>query len=473
MKPSACLFAATGLLAALPALAQDARSAAVETGLLQPVVLQGSQPVRRKLADEMARLGVPGVSVAVLHGGGIEWAKGYGAVTPGGAPVTPATLFQAASISKPLTAMAALSMVEQGKFALDQDINSYTSLWKLPNNEPSGTPATLRQLLSHTAGTTVSGFPGYTAGQPVPTLVQLLNGAAPANSRGVHISTRPGSAFRYSGGGYEVIQYVLTERSKIPFADLMQETVLKPLGMRDSTFAQPLPPALLTRAALPHDANGKPLAGGPHTYPEQAAAGLWSTPSDLARFAIEVRQSAAGQSNIVLSQSMTRLMLSPVLAGYGLGLGIGGEGQAQTFGHNGSNAGYDSTLIAYTERGDGVVVMTNGERGEELAGAIVRAVAAEYKWPTHHPRERRAIAPTPAMLAAMPGRYSAPAGDFIVRRNGERLIVELSDGTSEPLYASAQGTWFVLSRDLELRFEGADKGRVVGPGFDMPFARAK
>lgn len=474
MKPSPRLFALAGLLAALPAFAQNDSAARIEQGLLPAVVLQGTQPVKRKLADEMARLGVPGVSVAVIRGGGIELAKGYGVVTPGGAPVTPGTLFQAASISKPVTAMAALNMVERGQFALDNDINSYSTRWKLPNNELSGSPATLRQLLSHTAGTTVHGFPGYEAGKPVPTLLQLLNGAAPSNTRGVHISTRPGSVWRYSGGGYEVVQYAMQERSKADFEPLMDQIVLKPLGMADSTYAQPLPAAWKSRAALPHDGKGKPLAGGPHTYPEQAAAGLWTTPSDLARFAIEVRQSAAGQSNKVLSQSMTQLMLSPVLSNFGLGLRIDGDGQSQTFSHGGSNAGYRNTMVAYTERGDGIVVMTNGDRGDELAGEVLRAVAAEYNWPTQRVKEKRGVEITPAMLQTLPGKYTVgSAGDFSITRQGNGLAVELQEGQSEPLYAGPGDTFFVLSQDIEVRFEGAGKGRVVATGFDMPFTRAK
>jgi len=438
---------------ALPALAADdpglaARIAAVEAGLQPAVAISGAAPVRRRLADEMARLGVPGASIAVIHAGQIEWAKGYGVVTPGGAAVSPSTLFQAASISKPVTAVAALKLVENGTLALDADVNSYTKRWKLPNNVDSS-PVTLRQLLSHTAGTTVHGFAGYAAGAKVPTLVQLLNGAAPSNSRGVHVSAKPGTKWRYSGGGYEVVQYVIGERTGKDFAQLLQESVLGPLGMNDSTFAQPLPPSLLARAALPHDDAGKPIAGGPHTYPELAAAGLWTTPSDLARLAIEVKQSASGQSNKVLSQSMTQLMLAPVLQGYGLGWSIDGTGQAQSLSHGGANAGYQNMLVAYTERGDGVAVMTNGDRGGELAGALVRAVASAYDWPTQRAKERPAVAAPAAALAALPGKYVIQGmGDFTIARAGDRLTVALRDGATEPLYAAADGSWFVTSQEV-------------------------
>jgi CubicO group peptidase (beta-lactamase class C family) len=467
------------LFCTLPALAADdpalaRRIAAIEGGLQPAVALQGAAPVRLKLADEMARLGVPGASVAVIHAGEIEWAKGYGVVTPGGAAVTPATLFQAASISKPVTAVAALKLVENGTLALDRDINAYTSYWKLPNNTGNG-PVTLRQLLSHTAGTTVHGFPGYAKGEKVPTLVQLLNGAAPANTRGVHVSTRPGTTWRYSGGGYEVVQYVMAERSRQDFAQLLQSTVLQPLGMADSTFVQPLPPALLARAALPHDGKGKPIAGGPHTYPELAAAGLWTTPSDLAKFAIEIKRSAAGQSNLVLSQSMTQLMLSPVRDGFGLGWRIDGDGQAQSFSHGGANAGYQNLLVAYTERGDGVAVMTNGDRGGDLAGAVVRAVAAEYGWPSQHAKVRAAVATPAAALSALPGKYTIDGlGDFTIARSGDTLSIALRDAAVEPLYAAPDGAWFVTSMAAELRFGATnDRGRLTAPGLDTTFEKAK
>jgi CubicO group peptidase (beta-lactamase class C family) len=477
LSPIARLYAAIGLLPILPALAADPgldqRIANVERGLLPAVAPLGTPAPPRKLADEMARLGVPGVSIAVIHGGEIEWAKGYGVVTPGGAAVTPATLFQAASISKPVSAMAALKMVEDGTLALDRDINSYTTLWKLPKDADNN-PVTLRQLLSHTAGTTVHGFDGYAAGAPVPTLVQILNGARPANSGGVHVTFRPGSRWRYSGGGYEVVQYVMMERSKADFAQLMLDTVLKPLRMADSTYAQPLPPQMLARAALPHDAAGKPLPGGPHTYPEQAAAGLWSTPTDLAMFAVEMRRSAAGQSNRVLSQSMSHLMLTPVMSNYGLGLGISGDGQSQSFGHGGSNEGYRARMTAYTERGDGIVVMANGDRGDELAGELVRAVAAEYGWPTMHTRQRANVPLSADALQKLPGTYAVTgAGDFTIRRVGDGLVVELQKGASETLLAAPSGSYFVQSSEVELQFDGKDAGRLTGESMDMPFNRSK
>ena len=449
----------------------DAGIARVERGLRLPVAVAGEPVAARTLEGEMQRLHVPGVSVALIRDGKIAWTRGYGVAYEGGPAVTPETLFQAASISKPITAVAALRLAERGELNLDADINTVLTGWKLPAG-PDNAGATARQLLSHTAGTSVSGFPGYEAGKPVPTLVQVLDGAAPANTKPVRIEKTPGTAFRYSGGGYSVLQQALIDRTRQPFDALLLETVLKPAGMRDSRFAQPLPANLLARAALPHNAQGKPYPGGPYTYPDLAAAGLWTTPADLARFALDLQRSVRGEKG-VLSPQMARTMITPVKNRYGLGLQVEGEGQALSFEHGGSNMGYQNNLFAYADHGDGAVIMTNGANGAELASGILRALAVEYKWPSQHPVERKAVALDLAAQEKLAGRYViAGLGDFTIARRDGRLMVALREGAWEPLYAEAPDLLFVLSRKLELRMAG-DGGRVVSGSFDVPFKRAE
>lgn len=376
-----CARRAVLALALLPAMAlagTDAEIARVERGLRPPVVLAGEAAAAQSLLDEMRRLHVPGVSIALIRNGKIAWARGYGVAYAGGPAITPKTLFQAASISKPVTAMAALRLAERGELDLDADINTVLTSWTLPTGAGA---VTMRQLLSHTAGTGVSGFPGYAADKPVATLVQVLDGAPPANTKPVRVESPPGLEWRYSGGGYSIVQQALIDRTKRPFDVLLRDTVLAPIGMRDSRFAQPLPASLLAQAALPHDEQGEPVAGGPHTYPELAAAGLWTTPSDLARFALDLQRSASGGKG-VLSPAMARTMLQPVKNGYGLGVRGEGQGDALSFAHGGSNMGYRNTLFAYAGHGDGAVIMTNGANGAELAGSLLRALAVEYKWPS-------------------------------------------------------------------------------------------
>ena len=459
----------------LPAFAATKDEIArIERGLRQPVALAGQESART-LADEMRRLNVPGVSIAVIRDGKIAWAQGYGVTHPGGPAVTADTLFQAASISKPVTAMATLRLAQEGKLDLDADVNILLGSWKLPQGANGDTKVSLRQLLSHTGGTGVSGFPGYAAGKPVPTLVQVLDGAGPANTKPVRVDAAPGSAFRYSGGGYSIVQQALVDRSGEPFEVLLADTVLRPIGMKDSSFTQPLPAALLARAALPHDGSGKPYAGGPYTYPELAAAGLWTTPTDIARFAIDLQRSLGGGKG-VLSPAMARTMLQPVKNGYALGVNVDGSDATLSFAHGGSNMGYQNTLFAYAgsgkEGGDGVVVMTNGANGGALAGAIARAVAFEYKWPTYQVKLREAVALPAAEQEKLAGRYTTrQLGDFVIARRDGQLMIALRPDAWEPLHAASPTVLFVLSRELELRIDG-DGGRIVAGSSDVPFKRA-
>lgn len=457
------------VLAWTPAQAQDgAEIGRIERGLRSAVAIQGARPDTRTLEAEMRRLHVPGVSIAVIRKGKLEWAKGYGVAGPDGAPVTPQTLFQAASISKPVTAMAALKMVEAGQLDLDADINTLLSSWRLPPG-PDKRSATLRQLLSHTAGTTVSGFPGYAAGTQAPTLLQLLDGKAPANTGPVRIEGTPGDAWNYSGGGYAVIQQAMIDRSGRPFDALVEDTVLKPLGMTNSSFAQPLAAALLARAAAPHDGQGKPYAGGPYTYPELAAAGMWTTPSDLAKFALAIQGGGAP----VLSPTMQQTMLRPVMNGYALGLNIDGKAPRHAFGHGGSNMGYQNILYAYVEKGDGVIVMTNGDAGGELAQSVVRSVASEYRWPTYQPKLKKAITLPAATRAKLAGRYEIKdLGGFEIAEREGKLMVALRENQWEPLYAESARTLFVLSRELELRMDGTS-GRLLSGSFDVVFKKVR
>jgi CubicO group peptidase (beta-lactamase class C family) len=227
----------------------------VQDGLPRAVIIRG-EPVP-KLAERMAELEVPGASVTVIHNGKIEWAHGFGVTRVGGPPVTTSTLFEAGSISKPVAAMAALRLVESGKLGLDADVNQYLKRWKVPDSEfTRNRKVTLRQLLTHTAGLTVGGFEGYSAGAAVPNVIQILNGMGPANTPPVVVDFQPGSRYRYSGGGYTVLQLLLEDVTSMPFPKLLQQSVLSPIGMTSSTFEQPLPRQRLNVAATPYTRDG-------------------------------------------------------------------------------------------------------------------------------------------------------------------------------------------------------------------------
>jgi CubicO group peptidase (beta-lactamase class C family) len=353
----------------------------VELGLVALDRVKGETPTPKSLIERMHHYKVPGVSIAVIDNEKIDWSRGYGlADTATGQTVEIGTRFQAASISKPVTAMAALHFVEEGKLALDEDVNQRLVSWKVPPNDYTKTEkVTLRRILSHSAGFTVHAVPGYVVGEPVPSLVDILNGKKSANAEPVVVDFVPGSKMRYSGGGFCVLQQLLIDVTGKSFPALMQETVLGKLGMTDSTFDQPLSASQSIYAATGYDEQGAPVPGRWRVYPEMAPAGLWTTSSDLALFAIEILKSREGKSNRVLSSSMTRQMLTPQIEG--MGLGIFTNRSASPLSHGGGNDGFRCLLAAFADSGKGVVIMTNSDNAANLIVEIVHSVAAEYGFP--------------------------------------------------------------------------------------------
>ena len=430
--------------------------------LTTPVVELGDPHPCQTLQDRMAADQVPGVSIAVIHNGAIEWAQGFGVVQLGGAPVTAETLFQAGSISKPVAAMAALRLVEQGKLSLDADVNQSLASWKIPPSAAAPEAVvTLRQLLTHTAGLTVHGFPGYAAGAAVPTLVQVLNGEKPANTDPIRLEAPPGSCWKYSGGGYTVMQQLLLGAcGRRRFPELLHDLVLAPIGMARSTYEQPLPLELRSGAATPYRADGAPVEGGPHTYPEMAAAGLWTTPTDLARYAIEIQRSLRGEANRVLSAEMTKQMLVAGRGRYGLGLEIGGSPDNPYFMHGGINEGFESWLVAYERTGDGAAVMTNGWGGQPLARAVVRSIASVYGWPDFHPIVRASVAVDPAVLATYVGVYELPTFSIAITLENRRLMAQATHQQKFPIFPASRSKFFPKVVDAELEFFSEADGQV-------------
>ena len=410
----------------------------------------------------MADLKIPGVSVAVVHNGIIEWAQGFGVQEIGGAPVSSNTLFQAGSISKPLAAMAALHLVQQRKLTLDGDINQELTSWKVPASPAApGAIVTLRELLTHTAGLTVHGFPGYEAGSPVPNLAQVLDGAKPANTRPIRIETVPGTQWNYSGGGYTVMQQLLIDASDEPFPKLLHNTVLAPIGMRHSTYEQPLPPELRASAATPYTGKGESVPGGAHTYPEMAAAGLWTTPSDLAKYIIETQLSLQNKANHVLTQELTQQMLTPGKGNWGLGIEIGGSTSHPYFTHGGVNEGFQSLFVGYEHNGDGAVVMTNAAGGLQIANEIMRSIAVEYDWPDFQPVKRTLAKVNRAIVARYAGTYIAtPTFSVVYTLEGDQLFAQATGQKKFPIFPESDSKFFMKVVDAEIEFHADDKGKV-------------
>jgi len=431
----------------------------VENGLRSPIAIKGQPVATMTIADRLKFYHVPGVSVAFINGGKVEWARGYGlTAADGGKPVTSQTLFQAASISKHVAAMVALHLVDAGKLALDEDVNRKLQSWKVPENEFTKTEkVTLRRLLNHSAGMTVHGFPGYEVGAPVPTLVEVLDGKKPANTAPIRVDTVPGTLWRYSGGGYTVMQQLVLDVGGKPFPKLAREFVLDPLGMAHSTYEQPLPSSWEGDAATAHDAQGRPIKGQYHTYPEMAAAGLWTTPSELARVVIELQTGGH-----VLKPATQQEMLTKVLGDYGLGLSLGEKEGQKSFSHGGANAGFQCMMFGYLSGGRGAVVMTNGDRGGALASEILRSIAAEYGWPDYKQQEKTVAAVSEDTLRTYAGVYQFPNGPKVTLKVEKgKLWVTLPQGDPVELLPESAASFFSVNDGVPpLRFSRKDDNSV-------------
>jgi CubicO group peptidase (beta-lactamase class C family)/predicted transcriptional regulator YdeE len=342
---------------------------------------RADEPLRLSLPELMKTFNVPGLSIAVIENYKIVEVKAYGVIAPGSStPVTTKTLFQAGSISKPVAATAALSLVEQGKLSLDENVNNKLTTWKVPENEFTQTEkVTLRRLMSHTAGLTVHGFPGYDVDAPVPSIVQVLNGEKPANTDPIRVDIVPGTKSRYSGGGVTIEQLMMMDVTGKQFPALMRSLVLDKIGMNDSSYEQPLPPARDAMTARGAYGDGKPVHGKWHIYPEMAAAGLWTTPTDLAKFAIEIALSKQGKANHILSQKMTQEMLTPVMDDVGLGLFMEKDTPGQ-FGHNGADEGFQALLTMNADTGNGIALMADSDNGISVMNYVLRRIVKEYAW---------------------------------------------------------------------------------------------
>lgn len=438
------------------------RQRAVEDGLLPGVVVAGEAAPKYTIAARMEHYRVPGISVAVINDGKIEWARGYGVKRAASTDsVDTATRFQAASISKPVAATAALRLVEEGKLDLDGNVNDRLRSWRVPDNAfTAKQPVTLREILSHTAGLTVHGFPGYAADVAVPSAVDVLDGKG--NTAPVRVDTLPGSLWRYSGGGYTVAQVLMGDVTGEPFAAVMKRLVLDPLGMTQSTYEQPLPASLQDSAAVAYRPDGSEVEGRWHTYPEQAAAGLWTTPSDLARFALGIRAAYLGEDGAILKEATAREMLTERMGGYGLGVAVEGSGDSLRFSHGGANEGYRAFFVLYPATGDGVAVMTDSDAGAALYMEVVRAVADVYGWPDFEPEARKVVQVAPEVLQRYAGDYVLD-GNFVisVSEEGGRLFAAFPGQPKARLLAESETQFFPEGNPLRLTFASDSAGRVT------------
>jgi CubicO group peptidase (beta-lactamase class C family) len=422
------------------------------------------------LESRMKENNINGVSIAVVHNYSIEWARGYGfADVSEKRPVTEATLFQAASISKSLNAIGVLKLVQDNKLDLTSDINKYLVTWKFPYDEKSaGKQITLAALLSHTAGLTIHGFPGYAGGETLPTIPQILDGQKPANTEAVRSSTEPGKDVIYSGGGITITQLIVTDVTKQPYDVFMQKYILDPLGMTSSSFRQPPSGAKKQLLATGYKADGKEVPGKYHIYPEQAAAGLWTNPVDLCRYIIETQLSFKGESSRVLTPEMTRVRLKPVLQDAALGVFVNAHvpGSYRYFNHNGGNEGFTCLSVGCLDSGDGVVIMTNSDNASIL-DEIANSVATVYNWKDNYlPAEKRVVDIEESVAARYAGKYNLDGTIVTIKMGKTGLELNAVGDLYWNMLFTSDTEFFIREFRGFLKFMTDKDNRVTGFNFN-------
>ena len=398
----------------------------------------------KTLMGQMARYHTPGVSIAVINEGKVEWARGYGKRDLSkNAPVDIHTLFEAGSVSKPIFALTVMKLKENGILDLDTDINEYLKSWKVPKNGGWQPKITLRQLLSHTAGLTVHGFPGYLKTEPVPTVPQILNGTPPANTAAVKVNILPGTAFRYSGGGTTVAQLAVMDRLDKPFPEIIREELFAPLKLQYSTYQQPLPEGLEGMASTAYPYKGQPINGRFHTYPEMAAAGLWTNPTELATLLIEVQKSLKGESALFKKETIGEMLTPQKVAGHiGIGFFLNGKGDSLRYQHGGWDEGFVTQVTAYGNLGMGAVVMVNSNEGYPLLNEIMKAIALEYEWPDYVPTPVKYAEGAGEDITPYIGVYGDPdENEFEITTSGDTLVLIYQNQAPIQLFRTTEGEY--------------------------------
>lgn len=439
------------------------RISRVENGLQPRLQVVGFDVPKFNIEDRLKELGIPGVSIAVYKDGAIEWAKGYGmADSTEQRPVDTETLFQAGSISKPVAATRAHQLVESGVLDWDVNVNDYLTSWQLPDNEfTAKEKVTTRRLLTHTAGLTIHGFPGYPVGDPIPSVPDILDGKG--NTDAVRVFKEPGGPFKYSGGGYTIMQLMIADLEQQPFAEVMKEKVLNPLGMASSTYENPLPQPYHRRAAAGYLTDGTEVPGNWHVYPEMAAAGLWTTPSELVLWGAAIQQvQQSGEDGFLKAETVDEL-LSPDEDDMGLGPYVG----KHFYGHGGADQGFRAELMVWRELPIAVVVMSNSNQGNTIIWEVLLSLADEYDLPGLEPRTREFKAQAPEALARFTGDYQFPnngTGRITIKDDGLTFAADYFSSGSVYLLPETDSVFF--NKDTGTYYEFLwEKDKVAGVKF--------
>ncbi|NVK26950.1 MAG: beta-lactamase family protein [Flavobacteriia bacterium] len=433
----------------------------------------GTPPEYHSILDRFEALNVRGASIGVILNGEMAFTSDYGFQNfEDSIRVNRQTLFQAASISKPITGIAVLRLVQEGILELDVDVNEYLTSWKVPESEFTKTEkVTLRRLLTHSAGVTVHGFPGYPNGTEMPSTTDVLNGKG--NTPRIEVDMVPGTEMRYSGGGYVIIQQIIEDVTGMSFAEYMDTEILPELGMNHSTFSQPLHSNYEAFASLAYHGDGSLYEGGWHNYPEGAPAGLWTTTQDFAMYMLFVHRVYTGK---VESEFLSHLLIEEMLTPYsdeiiwGLGPALEFQGDSLRMQHGGKNAGFSNVFMMYPEYGHGVVIFTNSDKGRILMREIMRSVSDYYGWHASKQEVVERAELTVAQKEKVAGRYLMENGQgYGIELIWEGDQLRLTDGntaTDEVVIPTSESRYVDLVDGDVLEFpDGLDSGVFTWNGY--------
>ncbi len=435
-----------------------------ETGLLKSIVFEGEKPKRMKLFERMAYYKVPGVSISVIDNFQIEWAKGYGVTKLDGQdPVTIFSIFQAAAISQAVTTAGGMTLVSRGDIGLDVNINDYLKSWTLPENQlTQKDKVTLRRLLSRNSGLVPLEYEGVESIENNPSLLQILNGEKTDNPP-VYVANTPGTELEYSEAGFAIIEKLIEDVSGQLFAEYMARVILAPLQMEQSSFADILPEQMFIDAVFGHNREGFPFERKGYIYPVTAANGLWTTPSNLAVFAIELMSTALGHTQSVFDPELARDMLSVHIGNQGLGFFIADEGDNLHFYIRGKNKGFSCFLVGYPVKGQGVVIMANSENGEYLIDEILRAVSEAYNWPHYLPEIKKYFKLDPSIYQLYEGLYEVnPDYQLTVVHEDYYLIIQPTGQKATRFFVENPTTFFSTDPYIRIRFVRDAGGKITG-----------
>ena len=436
----------------------NSRVERIENSLVPRIQIKGQEVPRYNIIERMAELGIPGLSVAFVSNGKIEWAKAYGwADVSEKRRMTTESMLLAGSVSKPVAAIRALQLVEDEQIDLDKNVNTYLSSWKLPENEfTEKEKVTLRRILNHTAGLTTWGFPGYDKGDKIPSIPEVLDGKG--NTDAVRVFKKPGESWQYSGGGYTIMQLMITDVEGKPFPEIMQENVLTPLGMKKSTFSNPLPETFHSIAATGYRRDGSEVEGKWPIYPEMAAAGLWTTPCQLGKYAIEIQRINSTKHNGILEFETVDEMLTPGMNGHGLGPVV----NEVAFGHDGADEGFRAKVAAWRDLPQAVVIMVNSDNGK-IMEELLLSIAQEYQLPGITADTREVIPRSAEFLQKYTGSYQFRELGVVKIELKNGTLVHKPDFVDEigVLLSESESQFF--DRDSGTRFDfNLVEGKVVG-----------